>query len=200
MDHAIFLSASVPDPKRAPGFAKTADAVAISAAVSALVHVVLGRRPLIWGGHPAITPMIWVVAEGLSVEYGAWVHLYQSRFFADRFPEDNAKYRNTTYVDAVDGDREKSLLEMRRRLFTDHSYLAAVFIGGMGGVIDEYDLFRKHQPGGTVVPIGSTGGAALELAGRLQPPVAELVDELDYVGLLYRQLGISPKEPRQAVP
>ncbi|MDP9649681.1 hypothetical protein J2793_005148 [Paraburkholderia caledonica] len=34
----------------------SADTVAITAAVSALVHVVLGRRLLIWGGQPAITP------------------------------------------------------------------------------------------------------------------------------------------------
>lgn len=63
MMDAIFLSAGVPDPRRGPEYAATADTVAITAAVSALVYVTLGRRPLIWGGHPAITPMIWVIAE-----------------------------------------------------------------------------------------------------------------------------------------
>ena len=64
MTDAIFLSAGVPDPRRGPEYAKTADTVAIAAAVSALVHVTLGRRLLVWGGQPAITPMIWFVAEG----------------------------------------------------------------------------------------------------------------------------------------
>ena len=47
MTDAIFLSAGVPDPKRAQQYAKTADTIAITAAVSALVHVTLGRRLLV---------------------------------------------------------------------------------------------------------------------------------------------------------
>src|SRR3546814_9504194 len=47
MTEAIFLSAGVPDPKRGPQYAATADTVAITAAVSALVHVTLGRRLLV---------------------------------------------------------------------------------------------------------------------------------------------------------
>jgi hypothetical protein len=127
--HAIFLSASVPDPKRAPNFAATADAVAITAAVSALLHVTLGRRPLVWGGHPAITPMIWVVAQDLGVDYGRWVRLYQSNYFEDEFPEDNERFRNVRYTDSVAGDREQSLHALRTRMFTDVQYAAAVFIG-----------------------------------------------------------------------
>lgn len=117
MSDAIFLSAGVPDPKRGPEFAKTADTVAITAAVSALVHVTLGRRLLVWGGQPAITPMIWVVAEGLGLQYGSWVKLYQSRYFEDEFPEDNERFQNVTFTDDVDRDREKSLRAMRERMF-----------------------------------------------------------------------------------
>src|SRR5688572_20092354 len=73
MADAVFLSAGVPDPKRGPEYAATADTIAINAAVSALVHVTLGRRLLVWGGQPAITPMIWVVAEDIGVDYGKWV-------------------------------------------------------------------------------------------------------------------------------
>src|SRR5713226_2542381 len=89
---AIFLSASVPDPKRGKKFAKTADTVAITAAVSALLYVTLGRRLLVWGGHPAITPMVLVVAEDLGVDYGSWVKLYQTQYFKDEFPEDNLRF------------------------------------------------------------------------------------------------------------
>ncbi len=86
MKEAVFLSASVPDPKRAPNFAKTADAVAITAAVGALVYVTLGRRRLVWGGHPAITPMIWVVAESLKVDYGSWGQVVSEQLFQQRVP------------------------------------------------------------------------------------------------------------------
>ncbi|HEX8443527.1 MAG TPA: hypothetical protein VF631_07755, partial [Allosphingosinicella sp.] len=122
MGEAIFLSASAPDPKRAPQYAATADIVAITAAVSALVYVILGRRPLIWGGHPAITPMVWVVAQDVDVDYGRWVRLYQSEYFEDKFPDDNARFQNVTFTPSVEGDREGSLKLMRQRMFSEHRF------------------------------------------------------------------------------
>lgn len=196
LSEAIFLSASVPDPLRAPEYAATADSVAITAAVSALIYVTLGRRLLVWGGHPAITPMIWVVAEDVGVEYGRWVRLYQSRHFKDEFPEDNRQFQNVTYTDDVGRDRERSLLAMRERMLSDHEFKAAVFIGGMGGVIDEFELFRRCQPNATVVPVVSTGGAARKLAERLPALGPDLSNDLDYVALFHRHLDISVREER----
>ena len=196
MTDAIFLSAGVPDPKRGPQYAATADSVAIGAAVSALVHVTLGRRLLVWGGQPAITPMIWVVAQDIGIDYGRWVQLYQSRHFTDEFPEDNERFQNVTYTDDVGGDREKSLLAMRERMFSEHAFKTAVFIGGMGGIIQEYELFRRLQPNAAVIPIVSTGGATLEVAERMGALPADLADEFDYVTLLHHHLGISVKEER----
>jgi SLOG cluster3 family len=196
MVEAIFLSAGVPDPKRGPQYAKTADTVAITAAVSALVHVTLGRRLLIWGGQPAITPMIWVVAEAFGLDYGSWVKLYQTRYFEDQFPEDNERFRNVIYTEVVEGDRQKSLQAMRERMFTEHRFAAAVFVGGMGGIIDEFDMFQQLQPESLIIPILSTGGAALELANRLPSVEPDLMDDLDYVGLFHRKLGIDVKELR----
>ncbi len=196
MADAIFLSAGVPDPKRGPQYAATSDSVAIGAAVSALVHVTLGRRVLVWGGQPAITPMIWVVAQDVGVDYGRWVRLYQSRHFADEFPEDNERFQNVTYTDDVGADREKSLLAMRERMFSEHAFRAAVFIGGMGGIVQEYELFRRLQPNAAVIPIVSTGGATLEVAQRMSALPTDLADEFDYVGLFHRHLDISVQEER----
>ncbi|MCA0210896.1 MAG: hypothetical protein LCH74_17690 [Proteobacteria bacterium] len=200
MMDAIFLSAGVPDPRRGPEYAATADTVAITAAVSALVYVTLGRRPLIWGGHPAITPMIWVIAEDLGLDYGRWVGLYQSRHFEDQFPQDNARFGNVTLTDDIAGDRAQSLLHMRRRMFSEHRFAAAVFIGGMGGIIDEYDLFRELQPEAAIIPVVSTGGAAIEVGKRLDALVPDLADDPDYVALFHRHLGVSAREQRFANP
>jgi SLOG cluster3 family len=200
MGEAIFLSASVPDPKRSPEYAATADTVAITAAVSALVYVTLGRRMLIWGGHPAITPMIWVVAHDVGVDYGSWVRLYQSRHFEDEFPEDNERFRNVIYTDDVGRDREKSLLEMRERMFAEHTFKAAVFIGGMGGIVQEFELFRRFQPQGLVVPVASTGGATLEVATKVGLHFGDLADDFDYVALFHRHLNISVRENRYRSP
>jgi hypothetical protein len=196
MDEAIFLSASVPDPKRSPKYAATADTVAITAAVSAIVYVTLGRRMLIWGGHPAITPMIWVVAQDVGVNYGSWVRLYQSRYFEDEYPEDNERFRNVVYTDDVGNDREKSLLEMRERMFAEHTFKAAVFIGGMDGIVKEFELFRRFQPRGLVVPVASTGGATLEVASKVGLDLGDLADDFDYVTLFHRHLDISVRENR----
>ena len=200
MTGAIFLSAGVPDPKRDPQYARTADTVAITAAVSALVYVTLGRRLLVWGGHPAITPMIWVVADGLGVDYGSWVMLYQSKHFEDEFPEDSQRFKNVTYTDDVGRDRERSLLMMRERMFTDLDFSAAVFIGGMGGIIDEFELFQKLQPKAEALPIVSTGGATQDVAKRIRAVPIDLIDDLDYVALFHRHLGISVKEQRYRRP
>lgn len=199
MDGAIFLSASVPDPRRAPNYAKTADTVAITAAVSALVHVTLGRRRLVWGGHPAITPMICVVAEDIGVDYGRWVSLYQSKYFQDEFPDDNAKFQNVTYTEKVDNDREKSLAAMREQMLADTQFEAAVFIGGMGGIVQEFDLFCAKQADARIVPVRSTGGAVLDLKCEVGWN-ADLTHDLDYVALFHRHLDISVREDRFRTP
>jgi SLOG cluster3 family len=197
---AIFLSASVPDPKRAPGYAETADNVAISAAVTALVYVTLGRRVLIWGGHPAITPMIWAVARTMDIEYGQWVRLYQSRWFEEQFPEDNKRFQNVTFTDVVGGDRDKSLRHMRERMFKEHQFDAGVFIGGMGGIVEEFGLFTSLQPEANPVPVVSTGGAVLDLERHIEPFPADLRNDLDYISLFHRHLHIAPQELRYSQP
>ena len=200
MEQAIFLSASVPDPRRNPEFAETSDSVAITSAVSALVHVTLGRRILVWGGHPAITPMISLVAESIGVDYASWVHLYQSKHFTDQFPEDNERFRNVTYTEEIENDRNKSLLEMRQRMLSDSRFAAAVFIGGMDGVLEEFHIFRQLQPDAVVVPVVSTGGAAIELATRLPHVAKDLVDDFDYIAVFHRHLHIPVLENRFSRP
>ena len=62
----IFLSASIPDPKRHPRFFETADMVAIADAVHALCTVVLPTDRLVFGSHLAITPIVQRVAALLD--------------------------------------------------------------------------------------------------------------------------------------
>jgi hypothetical protein len=198
---AVFLSASVPDPKRAPAFAKSADPVAITSAVTALVYVTLGRRLLVWGGHPAITPMVLVVAESMGVDYGKWVKLYQSRLFEEDFPEENKRFQNLNLTDVVDGDREKSLRHMRERMFNENKFNAAVFIGGMGGIVEEFSLFTQLQPNAVAVPVFSTGGAVLELRASKDSAFPEdLSKDFDYIALFHRQLNIDKREMRFSTP
>ncbi|MDO6563123.1 hypothetical protein Q4488_06950 [Amphritea sp. 1_MG-2023] len=201
MEDSIFLSASVPDPKRAPEFAETSNSVAITSAVRALVHVTLGRRVLVWGGHPAITPMIKVVAEEMGVDYGEWVKLYQSLYFKDQFPQDNEKFGNVIYTENIENDRDKSLRHMRERMFSDNNFKAAIFVGGMAGIIDEFELFAQLQTGKDIIPVLSTGGATLKVAEKIDAELSDdLLNDLDYVGLFHRELKVSAKENRFLTP
>ncbi len=191
---AIFLSAGVPDPS-AKHFMGEGDTAAISALVSALLYVALGRRPIVWGGHPAITPMVWAYAEALGVDYSKWVTLYQTDFFEADFPEENEHFKNVVVTRAVDADRERSLEAMRRRMLSESEFEAAVFAGGMGGIFDEYRLVQELAGGAKILPIVSTGGAAAALGRELNAP-NDFADELDYVALLFEQLSIDPNEAR----
>lgn len=196
MKNSIFLSASIPDPRRAPEFAKTADSVLITSAVSALVYVILGRRPLVWGGHPAITPMVWTVSDDMGIDYSQWVLLYQSDFFVEDFPEENQRFKNIVYTEQTESDRSGSLAVMREQMFTENQFDAAVFIGGMEGVREEFKAFQRHHPDSRVLPVASTGGAALELAQEFCPHFDSLWSQLDYIKLFHSTLNVSVGEDR----
>lgn len=191
------MSASVPLPGRAP-FDQDCEPQMIQSAVSALATVALGRKPLVWGGHPAITPMLWASAQDLGVQYASAVRLFQTKFIPkEDFPEENKHFANVTYVDAVDGDLAKSLLAMRTAMLVSAEFDAAVFIGGMEGVIDEHALFSQRHPKAKCVVIGNTGGAARKLAATLNYTVPADIGPLDFMSLLYRELEISPLDKRQ---
>ncbi|WP_026354797.1 SLOG domain-containing protein [Massilia niastensis] len=190
----IFLSASIPQPGRGD-FHLTANPFLIQFAIRELLTVCLGRRLLVWGGHPAITPMVWAVCEELGVEYSKTVTLYQSKLFADYFPAENARFGNVVLVDAVDGDREQSLLKMRTEMLSG-TFESAVFVGGMDGVITESSMFQKMHPQAKVLALRSPGGAALNLADQL----GQAGDRIDFARLFHEELGISATERRDQIP
>ena len=187
MQNAVFLSASVPDPD-SNNFIRDADTVAVASAVRALIFVLLGRKPLIWGGHPSIAPMIWSVAEQLGTSYAEWVKLYQSTFFEDVFPEHNKRFDNVEFVERIDGEREASLYQMRVRMFCDNSFSTAIFIGGMKGIVDEARLLSELSPETKLIPILSTGGAThevLQYSKINQDLRVRLKTDVDYVLLFH---------------
>ena len=144
--------------------------------------------------------MIWVVAEDIGVDYEGWVHLYQSLHFEDQFPEDNDGFSNITYTEDIGGDRQKSLLHMREKMLSDFDFTAAVFIGGMAGILDEIEIVQRMQPDARILPVASTGGAALEVAHWLPNFQSDLENDLDYVALFHRYLEVSVNEMRFARP
>ena len=73
----------------------------------------------------------------------------------------------------------------------DNDFAAAVFIGGMEGVEDEYNLFRQYHPAARCYPIASTGAAARllydEHPGEFD---SRLLSEMSYTSLFKEMLDL----------
>ncbi len=151
----IFLSASIPLADRDPKYFDTADNTAIRDAVIALARIVLPKAELVWGGHPSITPLIKLVLEKQNLKVEDHVTLYQSKFF----PPKNKYMEKVIRTDTLE-DRTSSLKLMREEMIVKNDFCAAIFIGGMEGVEDEYKLFKEAHPDVPVFPIASTGAAS----------------------------------------
>lgn len=192
---AIFLSAGVPILGRG-NFHETADPFLIQYAVREFVTIALGRKLIVWGGQPAITPMVWAICEDLGVNYSKSVVLYQSNFFADYFPEENKFFGNVEYVDTVPGDREASLLRMRLTMLSREDLTAAVFIGGMEGILDEQVMFSQFHPNAKILAVPSPGGAARQLAEKFGVTDKAEMDDVDFAKLFHVSLNIAPNAPR----
>lgn len=190
---SIFLSASVPIVGRGDYY-KTANPFLIQCAVRELVIAVIRHHKIVWGGHPSITPMIWSICEDLNIDYSENVILYQSRHFEDRFPEENKRFNNVIFTDDVPGDREASLLLMREEMLSRKDLDAAVFIGGMEGVEDEYHLFREFHPNAKVLPVAAPGGAALLLAEKLGCYDEAGMRNIDFASLFHTKLNFAMAE------
>jgi hypothetical protein len=192
----IFLSASIPKPGRE--YYGTADPLLIHSAVRALLVLLLGRRHIVWGGHPSITPMISAACDGLGVQYANVVTLYQSRQFSKNFPTENSRFGNLVLVDE-EADVAASLKSLRKRMFSDFKYQAAIFIGGMNGILDEHDMFVSMHPNATVVTVPRPGGAAADLAQKYGYDPAKDPSPTNFTQLFMNQLGITPSDPRQTI-
>lgn len=158
MRRAVFLSASVPD--QGPFF-RDSDPIAIREAILALVTIVVRERDLVFGGHPAISPLVEHAARSLGALER--VHIYQSRFFEDVIPDVAKEFPNLKWTDAVNGNKSDSLEKMRREMIGSKSFCAAVFIGGMDGITEEFRIFSEIHPTAVILPVASTGGATKDL-------------------------------------
>lgn len=181
----IFLSASVPLVNRGT-YHETANPFLIQCAVREFFIAAIRHYNIVWGGHPAITPMIWSICEDLKLDYTAHVILYQSAFFEDRYPEENKRFNNVVYTNNIDNDREKSLLHMREEMLSRDDLIAAVFIGGMDGVEVEHHIYKEFHPHGGVLPVPSPGGASLNLAKQYGISNQQDLEDIDYAGMFYK--------------
>ena len=188
---SVFLSASVPSPARAERYRRVEDAhLEIEEAVVSLARAVFSERgTLVFGGHPAISPLVAMVAgeyitprhEDRGEAAATPIQIYQSRAFEGFLPDETlmmfrAGYATLHWIDAVDGERfepaasrdlpvcPRSLQFMRERMIRDTAPVAMVCIGGMEGVEREVEVFHEIRGDAPIYVFGETGGAAALLA------------------------------------
>ena len=183
----VLLSASVPLPDRDRHYFETADILSIREAIKALVEVVLPIGRITFGGHPAITPLIalFVREAGLNKDR---LTIFQSAYFQAAFPEANDQFHDIRLIDAVVDDRDQSLAAMRSAMILSRPFRAAVFIGGMEGLVEEAGLVGELLPDCELLPIASTGAAAADIFRGAEYP-AELESELTYTTLFRRRFA-----------
>ena len=163
---SVFLSASFPSGDRALPF-EPFDPGAIADAVTAVVRAVLARTGrLIFGGHPTLTPLVLMVANELGTKGS--VDIFQSEWFEDRITQETralaeAGYGSISWTPKFP-TREESLQVMREEMLGgDRTLIAGVFVGGMEGIVDEYELFLRFQPNVPCISLVGPGGAAATL-------------------------------------
>jgi hypothetical protein len=186
----IFLSASIPLPDRDAKYQETADVIAIRDSIRALVSAVVPTGQIVFGGHPAITPLIRMLVRGMTPEVNQHIILYQSAFFRRDFPPETAEFERIRIIEAVDTDEAASLRCMREAMIGGHDFDAGVFIGGMDGVEREYEMFAHIHPDKPAYPIASTGAAARILFDEYARDRVELLTDLRYLSLFRRLLHI----------
>lgn len=183
----IFLSASIPTPGRE--FFGTEDVIAIREAVMAFTKVCMDKqRAFYFGGHPAITPLIWEVAKDYApTEFRKFIHIYQSSYFIGKTPKEVDFFGNIVWTEKQD-DIPHSVELMRNRMFGENETTIAVFIGGMKGILDEYEMIKKYHPKVEILPMATTGAATAQLYKDLGMDNSDLSDNYSYVSVFKKYL------------
>jgi hypothetical protein len=184
---SIFLSAGTPD--KSPWSAQ-ADSMRIREAITALVAVWCPTGTLVFGGHPAISPLVEHTAQALGCTEN--VHIFQSRFFMNIIPPEASAFKNFHWTDVDSTSSRDASLQVMRQQMLDfcNPCFAGVFIGGMEGVILEFELFRQRYPQEPVFPVASTGAAARVILENTQPANPQLQEMLSTEPNPGRQVGI----------
>ena len=93
------------------------------------------------------------------------IYIYQSEKFKDKI----SKYTNELlelgigkiiWTENINETRDRSLYYMRIQMLKEHNIFAGIFIGGMEGIEEEFNLFKEIYPENPIYLIGSSGGAS----------------------------------------
>lgn len=172
----IFLSASFPSGERGREV-EPYDPSAIADAVTAISRAaLLSDGHLLFGGHPTITPLILLI--GTELEVKGRVDIFQSRWFEHQITDETWRLIRSE-VGRIHWTQRRenlksSLHYMREEMLQSSRPAAAVFVGGMSGILDEYEAFGRLHQGVPRIGLTGPGGAAARLPIEELPPSSRI--------------------------
>lgn len=146
----------------------------IQRAITSLINVFIPHSVIVFGGHPFISPFVLEIAEQYKLKKN--ITIYQSKYFEDKVEDIIKNQKNKLDIrwtekknkQGID-DKALSLQEMREKMISEN-FDAAFFVGGMDGVKDEYDIFKRKYADKPAFVLPTTGGAAKKIHERLYDP------------------------------
>ena len=161
----LLISASFPSGERGERF-QPYDAAAVADAVAAVVRVTFAMDgSVVFGGHPTITPLVLMIGSEFGLKQR--VDIFQSKWFEDKITPETwmlidsglGRLHWTRRCETLG----ESLALMRKEMMQSMRPSATVFVGGMEGIKDEYELCAELLPHVPKIPIAGPGGAAARL-------------------------------------
>ena len=145
---AVSWAQAFPTGERGEAF-PASDPTSVADAVTAIVRTIFGANGrLVFGGHPTITPLVLHVAGDRGYRDG--VDVYQSQWFQRAIPQETLRLERlgfgrihwTTAAPTL----QESLRSMRAKMSNESETVGAIFVGGMEGIRDEWELFATLVP------------------------------------------------------
>ena len=163
----IFISASIPQQDRNDRYFKNSNPQDIIDCVKAITYeIIQNKMKVIFGGHPTISPVILNVKKNYPLESEERdIYIYQSKYFEEKISENTKELAKNFGLIVWTKKREnleESLAIMRKEML-QNGLDAAIFIGGMEGIIKEYHLFKEFHKTKPAYVIKTTGGATEEI-------------------------------------
>ena len=172
---SVFISVSIPQHNEDNTYFMNSNPQDIIDCTSALAYqIFLNKLKLIFGGHPTISPVILSVRNSHPSQDGQPpIYIYQSEYFRKIQSESTQKlaehFGKIIWTKEEKDDRGKSLTIMRKAMLNPQNNIdAGIFIGGMEGVLEEYNLFRENHKAKPAYVIETTGGAAEKIKGNMK--------------------------------
>lgn len=183
----IFLSASIPTIGRE--YYEDSNPLIIREAVVAFARVCMEYNiEFYFGGHPAISPLVYQIAKNYLGDKVAPIRIYQSEWFKDSIPTEVKYYGNIVWTSKCE-DIATSVQLMRKQMFEENrDTCCAVFIGGMEGIIDEANRIKSLCPDIRLLPIASTGCASAIVYEMLEIHDADMESNIVYLKVFRKLL------------